>query len=111
MKRAFFAFLIAAAALIASCNNNNGPEPEPTPEPEKPFYGFNFDRFSITNLGDMSGNGKTQFVVQMSAIDEIDDQSPKSVAPAKAAAKPAPFKTNFDRKASHKFDTPVLPLR
>lgn len=48
MKRAFFAFLIAAAALIASCNNNNGP---------------------------------------------------------------APFKTNFDRKASHKFDTPVLPLR
>ena len=72
MKRLFFALLIAAAALMVSCNNGQDPEPNPNPDTEEPYYGFNFERFSITNLGDMSGNGKTQFVVQMSAIDEFN---------------------------------------
>lgn len=72
MKRLFFAFLIAAAALMVSCNNGQDPEPNPNPDTEEPYYGFNFERFSITNLGDMSGNGKTQFVVQMSTIDEFN---------------------------------------
>lgn len=60
-------------------------------------------------LGGTMGNVYTEMFYS-GGIDEIENLGPKS-APAKAAVKPAPFKTNFDRKAEHKFTTPLLPLR
>lgn len=62
MKKAFYAFILAAASLVVGCNPS---------EPEEPAYEGNVMNYcTVTNLGDFGDNGSTQFLVQMATLNE-----------------------------------------
>lgn len=62
MKKAFYAFILAAASLMIGCNPS---------EPEEPAYEGNVMNYcTVTNLGDFGDNGNTQFLVQMATLNE-----------------------------------------
>lgn len=61
MKKLFFAFMIAAAGLLASCNQTGGPKEDPNPG-NKPFYGFTMDAAEVTYIGE------DEYIIQLYSI-------------------------------------------
>ena len=64
MKK-FFAFIIAAAALMTGCKDPiTGDEPDPEPKPE-PFYGMMLNEAEVINRGDYYNNGTNSYIISM----------------------------------------------
>lgn len=71
MKKLFFAMMIAAAGIMASCNPDNTEEPGN----DTPFYGLMMHKADVVNLGDFADNGCTQYLVQMATLNDTGGYS------------------------------------
>ncbi|MBP3440346.1 MAG: hypothetical protein J6K24_03745 [Tidjanibacter sp.] len=67
MKK-FFAFLMAAAALMTGCNN---PEPDDKPDnkEEEKFYGLTLNDAEVLNRGDYYGDGTNSYLVYLYKVE------------------------------------------
>lgn len=64
MKRFFYAMLIAATAMFASC----APETTEGPNTDDPYKDRPLNNVKVFNMGDMEKDGNTHFIVQISHL-------------------------------------------
>lgn len=68
MKK-FFAFMIAAAALMVGCGGNEVPDPDPNPNGGEEYYGLILNDAQVLNRGDYYGNGTNSYIVTMNKME------------------------------------------
>lgn len=67
MKK-FFAFLMAAAALMTGCNTPE-PDDKPDKDEEEKFYGLTLNDAEVLNRGDYYGDGTNSYLVYLYKIE------------------------------------------
>lgn len=68
MKK-FFAFMIAAAALMVGCGGNGEPTPEPEPDVNEDYYGLILNDAQVLNRGDYYNNGTNSYIVTLNKLE------------------------------------------
>lgn len=68
MKK-FFAFMIAAAALMVGCGDNGEPTPEPEPNGNEDYFGLILNDAQVLNRGDYYNNGTNSYIITMNKLE------------------------------------------